>query len=292
MLARAQTRRWDEALSRVRFEQERVLDEIVRRSQSTAFGRAHDFAGIRTYRDYAERVSVGDYDTFSPFIERMRKGEKNLLVPEFIRYFGNSSGSSNQGKPKFLPISETQVGLQRKAGTDGLFRTLVKLDDDEFPTGFTARPLPADHDAAGRPRPHHVEPGAHGLANAARLQAVVLARRRDQGDGGLRREARAHRREATSTTTCARSPGRRAGSRCSSRSSSPKRSAAGARRARSRESGRTSRYLLGGGVSADPYMPVLREMMGRDDVFARRHVQRDRRRHLRVAATTPASPAC
>src|SRR6185503_19708974 len=142
MLARAQTRRWDEALSRVHFEQERILHEIVRRAQNTAFGRAHDFAGIRTYRDYAERVSVGDYDTFSPFIDRMRKGEKNLLVPEFIRYFGNSSGTSNQGKSKFLPIGETQVKIQRKAGTDGLFRTLVKLDDDDFPTGFTVGLFP------------------------------------------------------------------------------------------------------------------------------------------------------
>src|SRR4051812_45266287 len=76
VLARAQTRRWDEALTRVAFEQERVLKDIVRHAEKTEFGRAHDFSGIRDYRDYAKRVPVGDYDSFSPFIDRMRKGEK------------------------------------------------------------------------------------------------------------------------------------------------------------------------------------------------------------------------
>ena len=44
------------------------------------------------------------------YIDRMRAGERNVLVPEFVRYFGNSSGSSNPGKPKFLPITERQIG--------------------------------------------------------------------------------------------------------------------------------------------------------------------------------------
>jgi len=120
LLARSQTRRWDEALSRVRFEQERVLEQIIRHAEKTEYGRAHDFAGIRNYRDFAARVPVGDYDSFSPFIDRMRKGEKNLLVPEFVRWFGNSSGTSSGGKQKFLPITERQVAIQRKAGTDAV----------------------------------------------------------------------------------------------------------------------------------------------------------------------------
>lgn len=271
VLARAQTRRWNEALSRVRFEQERVLTDIVCHAQNTALGRAHDFAGIRggthlVWRDYAARVSVGDYDTFSPFIDRMRQGEKNLLVPEFVRYFGNSSGTSNQGKPKFLPITERQIAIQRKAGTDGLFRTLVKLDDDMFPTGYTLGLFP--------PTTMRQEGRVLITSNPALMVTKLPlvskpsylpdeeCRVMQDYDAKLARIAEKyidHDVRALAGTTCwftlmfekVLAESRKRG-----------------RSARTiREIWPNLRYLLGGGVSADPYMPVIREMMGRSDVF-------------------------
>lgn len=115
---------WDRALVDVERVQQQQLRELLEHAKDTEFGRAHGFSGIRTYDDFVKRVPVGDYDTFSPYIDRMRKGERNLLVPEFVRYFGNSSGSSNQGRPKFLPITERQIRQQQKAGTDTVMRYL------------------------------------------------------------------------------------------------------------------------------------------------------------------------
>jgi len=266
MLARAQTRRWNEALSRVRFEQERVLLDIVRHAQDTAFGRAHDFAGIRDYRDYAARVSVGDYDTFSPFIERMRKGEKNLVVPEFVRYFGNSSGSSNQGKPKFLPITENQIGIQRKAGTDGLFRTLAKLDDDAFPTGYTLGLFPPTTMREDGPVLITSNPALMvtklPLVSKPSYLPDEECRVMADYDAKLARIAEKyidHDVRALAGTTCwftlmfekLLAESRKRG-----------------RAARTiREIWPNLRYLVGGGVSADPYVPVIRDMMGRSDVF-------------------------
>jgi hypothetical protein len=266
LLARAQTRRWDEALGRVRFEQERVLDQIVRHAEGTAFGRAHDFAGIRTYRDFSDRVSVGDYDTFSPFIERMRKGEKNLLVPEFVRWFGNSSGTSSQGRQKFLPITERQVGLQRRAGTDGLFRTLVMLDDDEFPTGFTLGLFPPTTMRAEGPvlitsNPALMASRMPLVSKPSYLPDDEIKTMADY-DAKLARIAEKyidHDVRALAGTTCWFTL------------MFEKLLAESHRRGRSartvREIWPNLRYLLGGGVSADPYLPVIREMMGRSDVF-------------------------
>ena len=115
---------WDRAIVDVQRVQERQLTDLIAHAKDTEFGRAHGFASIRNHADFVERVPIGDYDTFSPFIDRMRKGEKNLLVPEFVRYFGNSSGSSNQGRPKFLPITDRQIRHQQKAGTDAVMRYL------------------------------------------------------------------------------------------------------------------------------------------------------------------------
>jgi hypothetical protein len=135
--ARVQTALWDRAMRRVEEVQERALLDLVRHAQGTEFGRHHDFKGIRSYADYAKRVRVGDYDTFSPFIDRMRKGEKGILVPEFVRYYGNSSGSSVQGKSKFLPITERQIRHQQKSGSDMVMRYLLAAKDESFLAGFT-----------------------------------------------------------------------------------------------------------------------------------------------------------
>ncbi len=266
LLARAQTRRWDEALSRVRFEQDRVLLEIVRHAENTEFGRAHGFRHVRDYRDYAARVSIGDYDTFSPFIDRMRTGEKNLLVPEFVRYFGNSSGSSNQGRPKFLPITERQVRLQRKAGTDGLFRTLSVLGDDEFPMGFTLGLFPPTTMRAEGPVLITSNPALMvtklPLVSKPSYLPDEECKVMSDYDAKLARIAEKyidHDVRALAGTTCWFTL------------MFEKLLAEAQKRGRSartvREIWPNLRILLGGGVSADPYLPVIREMMGRNDVY-------------------------
>src|ERR1035437_7993296 len=91
LAAQMRVRMWDRALVDVKATQERELMRIVRHSQDTRFGRAHDFRRIRSYEDFRAYVKVGDYDSFSPYIDQMRQGMKNLLVPEVVRYYGNSS---------------------------------------------------------------------------------------------------------------------------------------------------------------------------------------------------------
>jgi GH3 auxin-responsive promoter len=136
-LARVQVMAWDLALRNLRRTQERTLLFLLRCARDTEFGRAHGFSDIGGYDDFARRVPVGDYDSFSQHIDRMRGGQRNVLVPGFVRYFGNSSGSSNHGRPKFLPISERQIRLQRRAGSDALMRYLCWSGDDEILCGFT-----------------------------------------------------------------------------------------------------------------------------------------------------------
>jgi hypothetical protein len=117
--------------------QRRTLASIIARGKRTEFGRRFGFREIKRYENFAAQVPVGDYDSFSPYIERMRAGERGLLVPEFVLHFGNSSGSSTHGKPKFLPISETQIKHQLRAGADMLLRYIAWSNDSEFTRGYT-----------------------------------------------------------------------------------------------------------------------------------------------------------
>ena len=135
--ARLRVRQWDRALDAPEATQTAVLKEICAHAAKTEFGRAHDLGGVRSYADFRSRVPVGDYDSFTPAIDRMRRGEANVLVPEIVRYYGNSSGSSNAGRSKFLPISDRQIRQQTGSGVDSLFRYLVHRSDDDFTSGFT-----------------------------------------------------------------------------------------------------------------------------------------------------------
>lgn len=134
--ARANVRKWDKALQDVKGTQMAQLQAMLRHAQDTQFGRAHNFSKIKTYEDFRAAVPVGDYDSFEPYINRMRAGERNLLVPEFVKYFGNSSGSSNKGKQKYLPITERQLKIQRASATDPVWRYLDWKGINDFTQGY------------------------------------------------------------------------------------------------------------------------------------------------------------
>ena len=263
--SRVQVGRWDRALRHVREVQEAILLEILRHARRTQFGRARDFDGIGDYEDFVFRVPVGDYDAFSPYINRMRAGEGNVLVPEVVRYFGNSSGSSNHGKSKFLPITERQIRHQQRAGTDAVMRYLRRSGDGGLFSGFTLGLFPpttmkqdgaslvtsnpalmaTKMPAIARPvyLPHE---DVRTMANYDEKLAVIADRYLD------------HDVRAVTGTTCwftllfekvlaaARARGRDA------------RSVA--------EIWPNLSVLFGGGVAAAPYLPVIRRLVGRDDL--------------------------
>lgn len=137
LAAHASMARWDYALKNLRKTQLAQLRAITEHARFTEFGRKHGFSDVRSEIDFRQAVPIGDYDSFSPYIERMRLGESGLLVPEFVRHFGNSSGSSSKGRGKFLPINERQIKFQRSSGADVLFRFLKHRGIKGFTQGFS-----------------------------------------------------------------------------------------------------------------------------------------------------------
>jgi len=257
---------WDRALADVRRVQEQQLLSLVQHAKDTHFGRAHGFAGIRRYEDFARQVPIGDYDSHSPFIDRMRQGEQNLLVPEFVRYFGNSSGSSNHGRPKFLPITDRQIRHQQRAGTDTVMRYLHWSGDEgmfgggytlglfppitmreEGPVLVTSNPALMMTKMPAITRPCYLpEDDVRRIADYDQKLEVIADRYFD------------HDVRAITGTTCwftllfekvlaeARKRGRRVRA--------------------VRDVWPNLRVLFGGGVSATPYLPVIRNLVGREDI--------------------------
>ena len=48
--------------------QKQVFRELIASARDTAFGRDHDFSGIRTYEDFKSRVPIRDYEELKPYV--------------------------------------------------------------------------------------------------------------------------------------------------------------------------------------------------------------------------------
>ena len=80
------------------------LKAIVRANSGTAFGQAHEFSGIRTPTDFADRVPVGDHATnVQPWLDRMGSPEDGQLTKKTVRFFEQTSGTT--GAAKLIPFT-------------------------------------------------------------------------------------------------------------------------------------------------------------------------------------------
>jgi hypothetical protein len=70
--------------------------------------------------DFKERVPIGNYESHTPYIERMLRGEQNILWPSEIKWFAKSSGTTSS-KSKFIPVSnESLEECHFQGGKDAL----------------------------------------------------------------------------------------------------------------------------------------------------------------------------
>jgi hypothetical protein len=91
--------------------QKHRLEYYIKRNSQTAFGKLHCFDKIQNYGDFIQRVPLGDYDSHSPWIERVRWGEAGVVTEEPIIRLVPTSGTTSA--KKHIPFCES---LQREFG--------------------------------------------------------------------------------------------------------------------------------------------------------------------------------
>ena len=141
--AKVRVAQWDHKARAPQGAQLETLLAHCATAASTEFGRAHRLGEVRSHSDFCARVPVRSYAGFEPYLTRMRQGERDVLWPGFIRYYGQSSGTSQTAAMhKFLPISEEQIRWQQRAGFDLVARYVTLTNDLTFTSGFTIGLLP------------------------------------------------------------------------------------------------------------------------------------------------------
>ena len=82
----------------------KVLLKILRMNSTSEIGIKYNFKSIKCIKDFREKFPITNYDFYEEYIDKMVKGEENILFSEKIEYFGHTSGTT--GKQKLIPATK------------------------------------------------------------------------------------------------------------------------------------------------------------------------------------------
>jgi len=129
---------------------------LQRALAGTVYGRQCGIEPGMSLHAWKERVPLCAYEGFAPFIERMKKGEADVLWPGRCSFYAVSSGTT-AGRTKYLPVTDEMVAHFRQTGLDSLLYYAARAGGPEVFRGkhlflggaTTLAPLPeaTDHPA-------------------------------------------------------------------------------------------------------------------------------------------------
>lgn len=98
--------------------QEGILKSLLKKAQNTEQGRKFEYRSIKSLAEYRERLPIQTYEDVFPQIDRMMRGEPNILWPGVVSWFSKSSGTTN-AKSKFIPVTKDALDdCHYKGGKD------------------------------------------------------------------------------------------------------------------------------------------------------------------------------
>ncbi|MEL7003352.1 MAG: GH3 auxin-responsive promoter family protein [Bacteroidota bacterium] len=98
--------------------QDELLKKLIDQAKQTEFGKKYGFKDIASYETFTERIPTHTYEEFFPYIQRLMRGEQNILWPSEVKWFAKSSGTTN-ARSKFIPVSsEALEDCHFKGGKD------------------------------------------------------------------------------------------------------------------------------------------------------------------------------
>jgi len=88
--------------------QREVLQDLVTHGQYSELGRKYRMNKLFSIRAFKKAIPIHEYNDLKPYIDRLMKGEQNLLWDSPVTWFAKSSGTTSD-KSKFIPITEESL---------------------------------------------------------------------------------------------------------------------------------------------------------------------------------------
>ena len=113
--------------------QQKTFEYLIAQGKQTAFGKTHSFNEIKSYEDFKKNVPVYDYEDLRFYIDRVVKGEENVLWPGKPAYLAKTSGTTSG--VKYIPISKESMPQHIKAARNALLSYVYETGNADFVDG-------------------------------------------------------------------------------------------------------------------------------------------------------------
>ena len=113
--------------------QQKVFNDLLRQAQETQFGKDHNFAQIKTFQDFTKKVPIRDYEELKPYVDRVVKGEENILWKGKPLYFAKTSGTTSGAK--YIPLTKESMPFHIKAARNAILSYIHETGKSDFVDG-------------------------------------------------------------------------------------------------------------------------------------------------------------
>lgn len=113
--------------------QERWFQHLLKTAANTRFGKDHQFANIRSYADFKERIPLRDYEALRSYIDLIVKGEEHVLWPGKPAYLAKTSGTTSG--VKYIPITKASIPYHISGARNALLAYIAETGNSKFLDG-------------------------------------------------------------------------------------------------------------------------------------------------------------
>ena len=113
--------------------QQKVLNSLLLKANDTQFGKDHNFSKIKTFEDFAREVPIRDYEELKPYVDRVVKGEENILWVGKPLYFAKTSGTTSGAK--YIPLTKESMPFHIQAARNAILSYIHETGNADFVDG-------------------------------------------------------------------------------------------------------------------------------------------------------------
>ncbi|MDN3678442.1 GH3 auxin-responsive promoter family protein [Flavobacterium paronense] len=113
--------------------QQNVFQNLIASADVTQFGKDHHFSKIKSFEDFAKQVPIRDYEELRPYVDRVVKGEEDILWKGKPIYFAKTSGTTSGAK--YIPLTKESMPFHIEAARNAILGYIHETGKTAFVNG-------------------------------------------------------------------------------------------------------------------------------------------------------------
>ncbi len=113
--------------------QQQVFEDLIRQAKNTQFGIDHHFDQIKTFEDFSKNVPVRDYEGLKSYVDKVVKGEENVLWKGKPIYFAKTSGTTSGAK--YIPLTKESMPFHIESARNAILHYIHETGNANFVDG-------------------------------------------------------------------------------------------------------------------------------------------------------------